>query len=178
MGGAIGFGAGVASVKAAREAFVSVFEDERAAEVDRPEAIDRPAFRLRYPRNWRINTGDPKYDPDGMFSIESPGTSFVMFVVATGAVDPGVSVESHVELQTKKVMHDATRTPFDWWGAYSGVGVLLTGKKLGIVPGTIRIFAFRQGERTFTVVESTSDDDRSKVAPGFALIEKSFEAKR
>jgi hypothetical protein len=175
LGGVVGFGAGIASVKAAREAFTSIFQDERSAEVDRPQRLDRPAFRLEYPENWTLKPGDQGLD--GMFSIDSPGQSFVMFVIATGALDPAASVEAHVGQQTAKLMRDATRAPFDRWGTYSGVGVLLTGNMLGISPGTIRIFAFRVGERTFTVIESTFDDDRSKVAPGFALVERTFEAR-
>jgi hypothetical protein len=175
VGGVAGFGAGVASVKAARETFLAVFQDERSAEVDKPILLDRPAFRLQYPENWKVKPGS--HGEEGMFSIESPGQSFVMFVVATGALDPALSVELQAKQQTAKVMRDATSLPFDRWGAYSGTGVLLTGNMLGISPGTLRIFAFRSGERTFTVIESTFDDDRSKVAPGFTLIEQSFKAK-
>jgi hypothetical protein len=177
VGGVVGFGAGVASVKAAREFFLAAIQDERSAEVDKPKVIDRPAFRLRYPQNWKVEDSGSSYGPDSMFSIDSPGQSFAMFVIATGALDPATAVEVQVSQQTAKVMREATRAPFERWGAYTGVGVLLTGNMLGISPGTVRIFAFRVGERTFTVIESTFDEDRSKVAPGFALIERSFEVK-
>jgi hypothetical protein len=176
VGGVVGFGAGVASVKAVREIFLSAFQDERSAEVDQPQLVDRPAFRLQYPQNWKVDTADTSYDPDRMFSIDSPGTSFVLFSILTGEIDPQLALDAQVN-QHQKVIHDATRTPFERWGAYPGKGMLLTGKKLDISPGTVRIFAFRVGERTFTVVESTSDDDRSKVAPGFALVERSFRVK-
>jgi hypothetical protein len=174
-GAIAGFGAGVASVKAAREAFTSAFQDERSAEVDTPRFINRPGFRLQYPNNWKVDSADSGYDPDRRFSVDSPGQSFVMFVVGTGALDPKVALQAHVGQQTSKVMRDATQTPFTQWGAFAGTGMLLTGKKLGLSPGTIRIFAFRVGDHTFTVIESTSDDDRSKVAPGFALIERTFQ---
>jgi hypothetical protein len=177
VGGVAGFGAGVASVKAAREWFASAFEDEQAAEVAAPKTLERPGFELRYPQNWHVDTASANYDPDHMFSIDSPGQSFVMFVVATGALDPQTAIDAHVSQQTAKVMHDATRAPFEKWGAYSGAGVLLTGKKLGLAPGTIRVFAARVDDRTFTVIESTTDDDRDKVEPGFALIERTFHMK-
>jgi hypothetical protein len=173
VGLVVGFGAGIASVKAAREVFLSIFEDERSAEVDRPQTLDRPAFRLQYPQNWKVKPSGS----DGTFSIESPGQSFVMLVVANGDLDPATSVEAHVSQQTAKVMRDATRAPFERWGAYTGAGVLLTGSMLGISPGTLRVFAFRAGELTFSVIESTFDYDRAKVAPGFALVERTFQAK-
>jgi hypothetical protein len=177
MGGVVGFGAGVASVKAAREAFTSAFQDEHRADVDKPQFIDRKAFRLQYPGNWKVNTAGSGYDPDHQFSIESPGQSFVLLIIDTGGTDPKIAVDAHVRQQTSKLMRDATRTPFEWWGAHRGEGVLLTGKMLGLTPGTIRIFAFLEGERTVTVVESTFDDDRAMVAPGFALIERTFQMK-
>jgi hypothetical protein len=169
--------AGVGSVKVAREAFVAAFQDERSADVDHPERLDRQTFRLQYPGNWKVDTAAADYNPDRNFSIDSPGTSFVMFIIASGELDPKLAVEAHVSQQTAKLMRDATRTPFERWGAYRGAGVLLTGKMLGLSPGTIRIFAFREGEQTVTVIESTSDDDRDKVAPGFALIERTFQVK-
>jgi hypothetical protein len=177
VGAVGGFVAGVASVKAARDTFVAAYQDERSAEVDQPQRIDRPTFRLQYPRNWRVDTAASDHDPDRNFSIDSPGQSFVLFMIATGEMDPKTTVDAHVSQQTAKLMRDATRTPFERWGSYRGEGVLLTGKMLGLTPGTIRIFAFREGERTVTVLESTYDDDRSKVAPGFALIERTFQMK-
>ena len=122
VGGVVGFGAGVASVKAAREAFTAAFQDERSAEVDAPQSIDRPAFRLQYPRNWKVDAAGADHDPDRNFSIDSPGQSFVMFVIATGEMDPRVAASAHVSQQTAKLMRDAKRTPFARWGPHGGVG--------------------------------------------------------
>jgi hypothetical protein len=176
VGLVIGFGAGVMSVQKARDAFVGAFATERSADVDHPRDIVRPAFQLKYPGNWKIDIGDSGYDPDHHFSIDSSGQSFVMFSVADGDIAPKVAVEAVVTAMTKKVMRDATRTPFDHWGAYEGEGVVLTGKNLGITRATVRVFSFRAGDRTVTVTESTFNEDRAMVAPGFALVERSFRA--
>jgi hypothetical protein len=174
LGLTFGFGAGVLSVGAVRNFFGRVLQDEASADEKHPQSLRRPAFELQYPGNWQIKTTDDDYDPDHLFSIESPGQSFEMFIVADGELDPQVSLDAQVSAQTSKVMHDAVQKPFTHWGSHDGVGVLLTGKHLGIAAGSIRIFSFRAGDRTFTLVESTYDDDRAKVAPGFALIERTF----
>ena len=177
LGLLFGFGAGVLSVGAAREFFGRVLQDEANADEKHPQKLSRPAFELEYPGNWQIKTTDADYDPDHLFSIESPDQSFAMFIIAESELDPQVSVDAQVGAQTSKVMHDAVQKPFDRWGGHPGVGMLLTGKHLGLAAGTIRIFAFHEGERTFTLLESTYDDDRSKVAPGFALIERTFKVR-
>jgi hypothetical protein len=177
IGVAVGYPAGVLSVGAARTFFASMFQDEQGADVAHPVTIDRPAFRLQYPANWRVDTTDSDYDADHMFSIDSPGQSFVMFVVADGDIDPKATVAEHVEQQTSKVMRNATRAPFNHWGAYAGDGMLLVGKQLGITPGTTRIFSFRGNQHTYTLIEFTNGADRGKVSPGFQLVERTFKAK-
>jgi hypothetical protein len=62
-------------------------------------------------------------------------------------------------------------------GSFDGAGVVLRGKHLGVEPGTTRIFAWRSATRTFTVIESTYDDDATMVSPGFGLIERTFRVK-
>lgn len=177
IGGVVGFGAGVVAVKAGRDLFVGMFASERAATVATPTTVDRPSFVFQHAGNWRVDATDKDYDADHSFSVETPGQSFVMFQIAEGDLEPKAVVETHAALQMAKVIKQATRTSFTKWGAYTGEGALLTGKHLGLTPGTVRIFAFRVGERTYTVVESTYDDDRANVEPGFRLIERSFRVK-
>jgi hypothetical protein len=177
LGCAVGFAAGVLSVKGARQFVVGLFATERSAAVEQSVAVVRPAFRFEYPGNWRVDSTDSDYDPDHMFSVDSPGQSFVMFVIADGDIEPKEAVEQHVSVQTARAMKDATRTPLTKWGRHDGEGVLLTGRHLGITRGTIRVFAFRERETTYTVIESTFDDDRDKVQPGFDLIARTFRVK-
>lgn len=176
IGAGAGFAAGVLAVKEGREVFASFFLTERRAAVDAPVTVERSAFRFQHAENWKIDVGASDYDADHNMMIFSPGHSFVMLQIAEGASDPHDFVEAHVNAQISKLMERATKTPFTKWGAYSGEGVLLEGKGLGITPVRVRIFSFRAGERTFTVVEWTTDEDRAKVEPGFALVERTFRA--
>lgn len=176
-GGTLGFFAGVLSVREARDFVGDMFQSERAADVSQGVVLDRPAFELTRPGNWKVDTTDSDYDPDHLFSIDSPGQSFVMFVVADGELSPEQTVDKHVEIQSAKAMKNASRTALTTWGGHVGHGVLLTGKLLGISPGTVRIFAFREQDRTYTVIESTYDEDRAKVQPGFDLIARTFRVK-
>ncbi|HSO37529.1 MAG TPA: hypothetical protein VLT33_33620 [Labilithrix sp.] len=174
LGGVLGFGAGVLAVKEGRSFVAGAFQTEQKATVGQPTTVDRPAFRFQYAGNWKVDVGDKDYDPDHSFSLDSPGQSFVMFQVADGALDPKEVVETHATLQTSKLVKQATRAPFTRWGAYTGEGILLKGKLLGLTPGSVRIFSFRDREHTYTVVESTYDEDRANVGPGFELIERTF----
>jgi hypothetical protein len=175
LGCGVGFAAGVLSVRGARDFVVGLSRTEAPAEVSKPVTIDRPAFQLQYPGNWRVDTKDEDYDPDRMFSVDSPGQSFAMFFISEAPVE--ASIQGQVSAQTAKVMKDASQTPFTSWGGHTGKGVLLAGKQLGMTPGSVRIFAFREREMTYTVVESTYDDDRADVQPGFDLIARTFRVK-
>ena len=177
LGGAVGFGMGVLAVDKGRAFVVSLFQSEQKATVASPITVDRPAFRFQYAGNWKVDVGDKDYAPDHSFSLDSPGQSFVMIQVADGLLDPKNLVETHASLQTEKLIKQATRTPFTRWGAFTGEGVLLKGKQLGLLAGTVRIFSFQDREHTYTVVESTYDEDRANVGPGFELVERSFRVK-
>jgi len=174
----MGFFAGVMSVKGGRDFIAGLVKTEQKASVGSPITVERPAFRFQHAGNWKIDVADKDYDADHNFSVETPGQSFVMIQIADGILEPRAVVETHTELQTAKIVKQATRTPFTRWGAYTGEGVLLRGKLLGLMQGSVRIFSFRSGESTYTVVESTYDEDRASVSPGFELIERSFHVKQ
>jgi hypothetical protein len=173
----LGVGTGILAVKSGREFVASLFESEKKADVARPKTVDRPLFRFDYPGNWTIDTADEDYDPDHSFSVESPGESLAMFQIAEAELDPKETLEIHAQLQSDKLLKGAARTAFTAWGKHTGEGVLLRGKMLGIVPGSVRIFCFQAGGQTIVVIESTYDEDRANVLPGFELIERSFEIK-
>jgi hypothetical protein len=177
VGCGIGLVPGVLSDQLARAFLHQLFRREHAAAVDKPITVERPGFRFQHAGNWSIDTEAETYDPDHMFSVHSPGHSFSWFIVADGEIQPRTTLDKHVAAQTAKVMKDATQTPFTEWGSHHGAGMLLTGRHLGLTPGTIRIFAFREQGKTFTVIESTSDQDRSLVQPGLDLIARTFEVK-
>ena len=173
----VGFVAGVLSLKGAQRFVAGLFESERAATVEQTITVNRPAFRFEYPGNWRIDITDSDYDPDHMFSVDSPGQSFVMFAIAEGELEPEMMVEKQVAAQLSRTMKDGAKTPLSQWGTRSVKGALLKGKYLGIAPGTIRVVAFRGHQKTYTIIESTYDEDRAMVQAGFDLIARTFHLK-
>ena len=88
IGGIAGFVLGIASTRAGKAFIRGMVEAEKNAEVTHPQKLVREKFELEYPSNWKIDAEDKDYDPDHMFSIDSPGNAFVMFVIGSGDTDP------------------------------------------------------------------------------------------
>jgi hypothetical protein len=149
---------------------------EPPADVEHPRTLARDRFQLDYPGNWMIDADADDYDPDHLFSIDSPGSCHVTLILLDARVGARTSLDAHVEAFVPELLKDPTRTPFSRWGAYEGEGVVLAGKILGALPGSLRLFAHddADGERTLNVVEFCYDDDMRAVRPGFELIERSF----
>jgi hypothetical protein len=149
---------------------------EQEADVRAPKRIVRERFRLEYPGNWTVDEEDEDYDPDHLFSIDSPGSCSVTFIVFEALIDAKTSLATQVEGIVPRIMKEPVPMPFARWGAYHGEGVTLAGRMLGLYTGSIRIFAHESepGDLTLTVVEFCFDEDLPLVRPGFELIERSF----
>jgi hypothetical protein len=178
LGGLLGFGAGVLSTQAARDFLRAALKDEQRADVSSRKSVSRPGFHFEMPGNWQIDTRSPDYDPDHQFSLETPGQSFLMFIIADAELDATAILEKHVDAQRARALKSAERSGFLGWGAHQGQGARLSGKYLGLTPGTVRIFVFVAAGRTYTVVESTYDEDVALVEPGFRLVERTFRVRR
>lgn len=147
--------------------------DEGAAAENKPLRIERQAFRLSYPADWKIDTEDEDYDPDHLFSVNGPESSFVMFFVYDFASDPKVNVQAQVDAFSDLVL-ESKDTRFAKWGNLEGEGVHLRGK-IHDLPGGIRIFSHTTDTESVTVVAMYFQEDLDIVTPGFVLIENSFE---
>jgi hypothetical protein len=160
--------------------FESLAQTEEEADVRAPKPLVRERFRLEYPGNWTIDLEDEDYDPDHLFSIESPGSCAITFIVFDAAISARDSMEAQVEAFVPRFVKNAVQTPFARWGAYDGEGMKLAGKILGVQKGSIRIFAHESAREdlTLTLVELCFDEDLPLVQPGFELIEGSFELGR
>jgi len=172
IGVSIGFFLGIASTKAGRSFILDIVEDERKAEVSQPNKVVRESFTLQYPSNWKIAIDDEDYDPDHMFSIESPGSAFVMFVIGPGETEPENNLQAQIQ-QFTKLMTSPSIERFKNYGRLSGKGAILKGKILGIRI-TTKVFAFHQDDLTIITVQQYPDEDMKHVQEGFALIESSF----
>lgn len=156
--------------------FESLGQTEQKADVRSTRPIVRERFHLEYPGNWTVDEKDEDYDPDHLFSIDSAGSCHVTVIVIDAAISAKTSVETQVEAFVPRIVKHPVQTPFGRWGAYNGEGVALAGKILGLMKGSIRIFA-HESERedlTLTIVEFCYDEDLPLARPGFELIERTF----
>ena len=172
VGVVAGFFLGVASTKAGRAFLDDLFEEEQKADISRPTTLIRDRFQLQYPTNWRIDVDDEDYDPDQMFSIDSPGSAFVMFVIGTVETEPEDNLQMQIR-QFKKLMSSPAIDRFERYGRLTGKGATLKGKVMGIRT-TTRLFAFSQDELTVMITQQCPDDDLNRAQDGLTLIESSF----
>jgi hypothetical protein len=157
--------------------FEGLMQTEQRADVRAAKPHVRERFRLEYPGNWTIDEEDEDYDPDHLFSIDSPGSCHVSVIVFDAAIPAKDSVGAQVEALVPRLVKEPVQTPFTRWGAYDGEGMALAGKILGVLKGSVRIFAHESAaeDLTFTIVEFCYDEDLPLVRPGFELIERSFQ---
>lgn len=174
-GVAVGFFLGLASTKTGLEFLARAASTEQAANVAAPARIDRPAFSLLYPGNWRVNTDDDDYQPDHLFALESPGSSFTMFAFFEQPADVAENLEDQVD-EYKPLLSGRERMDFEQWGGHWGKGAGLKGRIMGF-PAQVRIFCASADGFSFTVVEQSFEEDLAKVKPGLLLIEQSFKLK-
>ncbi len=173
IGLGVGFCGGVGATKAG-SAFLSDFvSDEAAADVTHPKSHSRPGFSFKYPGNWKIDA-DPDLEPDHQVNVESPGSCLTMLLLFDTPISPATSVDSQVNAFVPKLISAPSRTPFTKWGKYTGEGMLLRGKLLGINQGSVRVFAFADEKRSFVAVEQCYDEDMGDAKPGFDLVESTF----
>lgn len=175
IGAVGGFFLGVASTKAGAKFLEDLAQTEQQAETRTPQKLVRDRFELSYPGNWKIDVDDADYDPDQMFSIDSPGDTFVMFVMGDMETDPKVALKGQIDAFSE-LMGAHKMDPFDTFGQYEGKGAILTGKLLGIRV-TVKMFCCFSDGMTAMIVQQYPDEDFKYVEKGLSLIEKSFTLK-
>jgi len=175
VGVVAGFFLGVASTKAGKAFLADIFEDEQKAEVANPIQLVRDKFQLQYPSNWKIDVEDEDYDPDGMFSIDSPGSAFVMFVIGPGKTEPEANLQIQIR-QFEKLLSSTVISRFERYGRFTGKGAILKGKAMG-VKMTVKVFSFRQNGLTVMITQQCPDEDLKQAQAGLSLIESSFSLK-
>lgn len=138
--------------------------------------IKREGFSLVYPSTWTIDTADPDYDPDALFTLESPdGNCMAMFIIMDMFIENDEMLNAQVkEFKSQLIKKPTSETPFTAWGNLTGKGMVLKGKLMGVFPGTVRIFTWTDKERSMVVIEQHFDDDFIKLREDYKLIESSF----
>lgn len=172
LGGVSGFFLGVFSTQAGKAFFESLFEEEERPDVGHPIVLIRERFQLEYPGNWTVDVEDEDYDPDAMFSIESPGAAFVMCVIGVGEMNPEEILQIHIG-NFEKLMDNVAVERFEQLGSLTGKGARLKGTILGFRT-TTKIFSFCQDGLLVQIVQQCPDADLSYAKEGLELIENSF----
>lgn len=175
LGLGLGFCGGLGATKAGAAFLEDFATSEAAADVAHPRSHTRPSFSFKYPGNWKIDASDADSDPDHQVNVESPGSCMTMLILFDIAIEPATSIDAQVNAFVPKLLAAPRRTPFTTWGKYTGQGVLMKGKLLGLNEGSVRVFAHADDKRSFVVVEQCYDEDMKDVKPGFELLESSFE---
>lgn len=172
---AIGFVAGIGATKAGSAFLEDFASSEAPANVSQARSYERPGFSFKYPGNWKVESEEPENDPDHRVNVESPGSCMTMLFVFDMPLPPADQLDAQVNAFVPKLIASPERTPFTTWGKYSGEGMALKGKILGISPGQVRIFAYANDSRSFVAVEQCYDEDMAHVKPGLDLVESSFQ---
>ena len=171
-----GFLGGVASTEKGLSFLEDMFIVERCADIKNKKSVNRPRFRLDYPGNWKLDTSDEDFDPDTYFSFDSPGNSYVRFIVSPGESDPKVNVDEQHQAFLEYMPTMTTKT-LSGYGQYGGEGLAMSGRFFGLKT-TVNAYSFQHEGLTFIVVEQYTDEDFKMVSPGFSLIEKSLRIKK
>jgi hypothetical protein len=172
VGVVAGFFLGIASTQAGKAFLADLFEEEQMADVNHPQKIVRDQFQLQYPSNWKIDVESEDYDPDQMFSINSPGSAFVMFAIGSGAIKPEDSLQAQIRPFEKQL--NATITGrFEKYGRFTGKGAILQWKSMGIGMN-VKLFSFHQNSLNVMITQQCPEEDLKQVQPGLKLIESSF----
>ena len=172
VGIVIGFALGVMTSEAGKKLLEDFLASEARAQVDRPRSLERPRFRVEYPRNWKVDSDDEDYDPDGLFSIDSPGSSYVQFTFSQGENDLDTILEIYLN-QFRDLMSGEKEEALLRYAGFEGKGIMLQGKIMGFRE-RIRILALHAEGVTVTVVELAPISDLNLVQPGLDLIESSL----
>jgi hypothetical protein len=171
-GGVVGFFLGIASTEAGAKFLKDLAEQEQFAETGTPKRLDRERFKLVYPGNWKIDAEDEDYDPDQRFSIQSPGGTYVVFVMGNLKTVPEENVQSQIKAFTK-LMGSPGIERFESYGHHEGKGAAISGKILG-TRVTVKAFSCFLEDMTAIIVQQYPDADLKLVEGGLSLIEKSF----
>lgn len=170
------FFGGVASTEKGLSFLEDMFRVERRAEVKNKQSFTRPRFQFDYPGNWKLNTTREGHDPDTNFFFDSPGNSYVHFIVSPEEYDPQENIDDKYQNYLQYMPTMKTKS-LSGYGKYGGKGLSMRGRFFGFAT-TINVYSFYHEGLTFIIVEQCTDEDFKMVSPGFSLIEKSLRIKK
>jgi hypothetical protein len=175
IGGAIGFFAGVASTNAGMEFLENMVSTERLADIKETQKINRDKFKFEFPGNWSVNKHEDDYDPDTMFSVDSPGSTYVLFMFDDVETEPSENLQQQVEAFSN-LMGKVSTSKYNTYGKLKGEGAIVKGKIFGLKV-TVKIFTTFIHGTSVIIVQQSHDEDLRYVKNGLDLIETTFQIK-
>ena len=145
------------------------------ADVSHPRNLVRERFQLQCPSNWKVDVNDEDYDADHMFSIDSPGSANVMFVMGSLETNPEDVLQDQISA-FEKLFGAPTISRFERYGQISGKGAILQGKIMGNRI-TVKEFSFYENDLTVMITQQYPDENFKYVQDGLTLIESPFSLK-
>ena len=141
--------------------------------------IDRDSFSFTYPANWTIDKEDEDYDPDALFSIDSPEEgATIMFMIFSMPIDADLMLDEQEKAMKSGFIKKPTAIKsFDKWGKYSGKGRIIEGKILGIFKGHVKLFMYNDANKSMLVMEQLYNADTGKFSSAMNAIADSFRFK-
>lgn len=140
--------------------------------------IDRPGFTLKYPRDWKIATHQPDYNPDRLFTIETPGSSHIAIEIfdLNSNLNLSQTMADVIQALDGPAVETYSYGDFEQWGQYQGEGRHLKGKIMSILPGGCRVFvtSIPGKGKGLLVTEFYMSDDLPQAHPGFDLISQTL----
>ncbi len=140
-------------------------------------SVDRPAFTLKFPSNWKMDSAAKDYNADNNFTINSAHNSYIQFNLSVKAADLQKVLDNAVFNLDGLAITTLSKSDFTQWGGYTGKGLHLKGKILDSYPGGIRVFVFNSGDHNVMVVELYYSNELSQVQGELDFIGQNFKMK-
>ncbi|MHC4079595.1 MAG: hypothetical protein ACYST0_14285, partial [Planctomycetota bacterium] len=138
-----------------------------------PNTYSRPAFQLRYPGNWIVNTQVDSHDPDGNVLIQPPLADcavFLHFLTGYAKASEALADYQTYYAESFNVHEWATATT---WGPHACAAASGTGRSEG-EDYRVNLFALQHGTQWLVVQELCHMPALENMRAGFRLIQRSF----
>jgi hypothetical protein len=147
---------------------------DSAKEVTPSTTVDRKQFSFDYPARWVLESDDS--GAKDKVTIDA-GVGAMIVVQCFDLEDEASRRLPEMIKKQEATQKELSKADVKQWGPFTGIGAELRYKAGGVVPTTLRLFAFHEGGRSFFITELMPDDRVSELAAGFKTIQDSFKVK-
>jgi hypothetical protein len=156
--------------------------------------INRPAWQVKYPHNWRVDVEQSFHEIDYRLLVVGPGAWVQLELYDESALHSPeedvrrsaeivwnwekISPPTDVKARARKLVEELSIAKplakrFDRWGNHQGKGIRVTGR-LKPGPGSAAVFTSTVGPLSFVVTEICIDEKLARCGAGLELIRSTF----